>query len=459
MRRAALNAIMRAIADRRLLWVGTRGTDAQPLLQIEQFRGVFGLIAPLGVPSWDPKDEEYLERLTGERIDLDGYRIDEDDSTNIRKLHGLLKEAMKPQTIVAAYRPTAFLTAAYYPRMEHTTYLGMFHGLQGAFEHKPWVETELRAHGVPTIQWQYFTPGDREVMRERMGGQDCVVRANYSDGGIGLVLSRAGDDREAHIPQYSGGFLAFAPMLEPSVPLNVGGCVFRDGTVTVRHPSLQLIGVPVCTARRFGYCGNDFAAVADVLGRDTLDRFEAITRRAGKWLFKHGYLGAFGLDALLCGDDVCLTEVNPRFQGSSAAAASIASRLDLPDIYLDHLSATLGLKAPKQLPLHEQAREQAAAGQRLSQVVCYNTDGPRRRRADAVVPDLDYGDIKGTPEVRVLVHPNAMLFKVFVDDQVTTTGSELPSWLVADIGRITSQLYESVPPQAGGVAPGHEAEA
>lgn len=457
MRRAALNAVTHAIADRRLLWVGTRGTDAQPLLQIEQFGGVFGLIAPLGVPSWPANDEICLERLSGERIDLDSYRIDDDRSRHIRELHQRLKKALTPRTLIAAYRPTAFLAAAYYPRMEHATYLGMFHGLQAAFEHKPWVETELRALGVPTIPWRYFSASDRKVMLERTAEQSCVLRANYSDGGAGLTLSPAGEDRSACLPEHSGGFLAIAPMLEPSVPLNVSGCVFADGTVTVRHPSIQLIGIPSCTTRRFGYCGNDFASVAAVLDRGALGRFETVARRSGTWLHQHGYVGAFGLDALLYGDDVCLTEINPRFQGSSAAASSIASALGHPDIYLDHLSATLGLKAPEQPSLHEQARAQAAHKRRLSQVVCYNTLGPRRRRDGAVVPDLDYGDIKGAAESRVLIRPNAMLFKIFVQDGVTQSGSELPGWLTADIGRLASELHES-PPTAEASAPHQRAK-
>ncbi len=446
-RKQSLAAISHAIGDRRLIWVGTRGTDARPLMEWEQFAGVFCVIAPLGVPSWPEEAEGCLERLSRARVDLDGYHIDEDTSPCARELHRRLCRALAPGTLVAAYRPTGFLAAAYYPRMEYAEYLGVFHGLQGAFEHKPWVETELKARGVPTIPWQYFSSSDHDVMLERMGTRASVLRANYSDGGIGLTLSdRSNGDG---VPDHTGGFLAMAPLLEPSVPLNVSACVFRDGSVSVRHPSVQLIGISSCTTRRFGYCGNDFAAAHEVLGRSGLERLQVMAERTGLWMREHGYVGAFGLDALLHEDEVYLTEINPRFQGSSAAAVTIARQLDWPDVYLDHFAAALGLPMPTAIPLHEQALAQAQPGHRLSQVVCYNTGPSRRVREDAIVPDLEHGDIKGAPEPGVTVRPNGMLFKVFVHDRVTTNGDSIPPGLVEDIARLTGMLYEEAPAATG----------
>ena len=82
--------------------------------------------------------------------------------------------------------------------------------------------------------------------------------------------------------------------------MNVDGCIFRDGTIHIRHPSLQLIGIPSCTNRSFGYCGNDFAfAVANVLGEKGLSELETITQHTGEWLYTQGYIGAFGVDAML----------------------------------------------------------------------------------------------------------------------------------------------------------------
>src|SRR6185503_17482436 len=109
---SVLDRIQDAIGHRRLVWFGTRGTDAQPLLRIEQFAGVFGLIAPLAIPSWSADQEAYLEQISGARVDLNAYSIDADDSQAVRDLHRRLRNAFTPDTVVMAYRPTAFLAAA-----------------------------------------------------------------------------------------------------------------------------------------------------------------------------------------------------------------------------------------------------------------------------------------------------------------------------------------------------------
>ena len=446
-RDAAIARLESAIGHRRLLWVGTRGTDARPLLAIEQFEGVVGLVAPLGIPSWNDGAEECLERISGVRVDLNAYSVDKDESVHRAELGDRLRDAMTPGTLVVTYRPTALLASAYYPRMEHAAYLGMFHGHQAAFEHKPCGETELNARGVPIIPQRYFGDSDKAVMDEWVeglaaGGGSYVLRANYSDGGAGLMVGGGVGEGHADLA-HEGGFLAVSPFLDPNVPLNVSGCVFPSGHVTVKSPSIQLIGIRTCTGRRFGYCGNDFASVHSVLGDDGLDELEAVARLTGSWLADRGYLGAFGIDALLFEGHIRLTEVNPRFQGCSAAAASIMSDADAVDVYLDHLAAMLGLEpTDDEMTLRDQAALQSRDGRRLTQVVCYNTGPACRAREGMVVPDLDYGNIRGTPDEGIVVAPEAMLFKVFVSDAVTATGIDLPAWLTVDIERLKASLFE-----------------
>jgi len=443
-RESTVAAIENAIGHRRLMWVGTRGTDAHPLLSISQFEGVVGLIAPLGVPSWPAGSEECLERLSGVRVDLDAYSVDADSSDSRIELGIRLRRALTPGTLVVSYRPSAFLASAYFPRMENATYLGMFHCHQAAYDHKPWVESELAARGVATIPWRYFSDSDSAVMLEWMEGRTCVVRANYSDGGAGLAVFDRSLSRTA-IPAHDGGFFAVAPLLEPNVPLNVSGCVFPSGKVTVKSPSLQLIGLGSCTSRRFGYCGNDFASVYHVLSDEGLEELDRVVRATGSWLHGRGYVGAFGIDALLYDGRICLTEVNPRFQGSSAAASTILSAAGSSDIYLDHLCAVMSLDAPgEEMTLAEQGALQAEDGRRLTQVVCHNTGPSRRLREGVVVPDLDYGDLKATPDEGVSVLSEAMLFKLFVHREVTETGFSLPAWLESEVARLTEALYQTV---------------
>ena len=439
-RKTTIAALENAVGHRRLIWVGTRGTDAQPLLALSQFDGVVGLIAPLGVPSWGHGAEAYLERISGERVDLNAYSIDTDDSVHRRELAARLRRALSAGTMAVAYRPSAFLASAYFTRSENVAYLGMFHGAQAAFEHKPWVETELAASGVPIIPWRYFADDDRALLEEWVGDRRFVLRANYSDGGRGVEFSGSG--AQLQTPVHDGGFIAASPFLDPNVPLNVSGCVFPNGDVSVRSPSIQLIGIPSCTNRRFGYCGNDFAAVYDVLGDDGLDELERLVRATGSWLHRRGYVGAFGLDALAYEGAIYLAEINPRFQGSSAAASSIMAAAGESDTYLDHLAAVLGLEGfGGYPPLREQGYLQSREGHRLAQVVCYNIGETCVRRPDSFIPDLSFGEVKGAPEEDVCVLPEAMLFKMFVRGAVTASGFDVDAHTAATITSLSSSVF------------------
>ena len=120
--------------------------------------------------------------------------------------------------------------------------------------------------------------------------------------------------RSAAVGRPQRRFIAAAPYLVPNIPLNVNACVFSDSLVSLHSPSFQLIGLPGFTSRTFGYCGNDFAQVRELEG-NVLDQLEHIVLESGKWLAGKGYVGAFGVDALLCKGQVYLTEINPRFQG------------------------------------------------------------------------------------------------------------------------------------------------
>ena len=116
------------------------------------------------------------------------------------------------------------------------------------------------------------------------------------------------------------------------------------GRFSAIHPaSVQLIGIPIASYRRFGFCGNDFAAVA-LLPDGLLDEIDEVVTASGRMLASKGYVGAFGADLLVDGEQVYLTEINPRFQGSTAVSVGLAATVDEPDIVLDHLASFLGIE-------------------------------------------------------------------------------------------------------------------
>jgi hypothetical protein len=338
-----LDRVIDRVGDRALYWFGTRGTDAQPLLSLPQFSGVYSMVAPLETRA-DDVSQCCLESLTNRRVDLNAYSIDDDRGEHVGRLYKAMTQSIVRPTVVTAYRPSDFLASVCYPREDLLEYAGMFHARQSAFEHKSWVERELARIGVRTIPWTYYADYARTDMESdirRSRHEYSVIRANASDGGRGLSLVHR-EDQHIRVPDHSDHFIAAAPYLDPSTPLNIGGCVYADGAVSLHGPSIQLIGVTDCVEGRFAYCGNDFAAVSDALGDDGIEEFEALTLQVGAWLSRQGFVGAFGLDALLFEGKLHLTEVNPRFQGSSSASADLDESLDRDSIYTHHLAASLG---------------------------------------------------------------------------------------------------------------------
>lgn len=424
--------IDRRLGTQRLVFFGTRGSDAETLVQIPQFAEIFSQVAPLRAVS---VPETCLERLTNERVDLDSYDIDRDRGPEVKEIRRALLNAFEQPAAVLAYRPCAVLASAWFPRSDRVRHMGIFHQKQASFEHKSWVESQLATCGVKVLPWSYYADDELNLILEAVRAGPMVLRANKTDGGAGVRFVERSHELQSSWPIHFDGFLAAAPFLSPSIPLNINACVFPTGEVTLHGPSLQLIGVDVATTRRFGYCGNDFARIADMDTRLIKD-FEKIVIRTGKWLHSNGYLGVFGVDALIYGDEVYLTEVNPRFQGSSLMSAYIDKELDRPDLYLDHIAAFLGLGPPRCIPLCELVKKQPP----YAHVVCHNgKPGPVR----STVSSSDPMPVRCRliPEKVVYVKPNAITFQAVFPRSVTTDGVSLLPEAEANIRSLIDQLY------------------
>ena len=156
-------------------------------------------------------------------------------------------------------------------------------------------------------------------------------------------------------PHQREAFVSVAPFLESAVPINVGATVWRDG-VTVNHPSVQIVGIPSCTIRPFGYCGNDFGLASD-LDRSVMAAIEDSTVRVGRWLLRYGYVGTFGADFLIYDGVPLFAEINPRFQGSTHASSQLSGVAGESCVMLDHLAAILGQATPLRRPLADIASD------------------------------------------------------------------------------------------------------
>jgi hypothetical protein len=213
------------------------------------------------------------------------------------------------------------------------------------------------------------------------------------------------------------GFLAASPLLEPHIPLNVNACLFRDGAISLHPASVQLIGLEGCTNRRFGYCGNDFGAIKD-LDAETLEKVEALVLSSGAWLCSQGYIGAFGVDAIIHEGVVMLAEVNPRLQGSSLLSAIIDKRMDCADIYLCHLAAHLDLQAPPVRRLSEIVRDQP----HVTQVLVHNCSLSAVR---AFSGGNDHYALEIVPSAETDILPNAIEYRAVIPRSITTNGHRI----------------------------------
>ena len=418
-RAARLRAISDALGDRQLVWFGIRGADAESLLAIPQFTASFAVTAPLEAGKLEA--DVTLEAIKGRRVDLDAYDIDLDDGAEVEELRQLVSRALSRRSAVSTYRPSTFLSEIAFTTKATTRPLGLFKDHQLAFEHKPWTETELHAAGIRTIPWEYVATERRGRIPIGEGMPPVVLRPNRSSGGVGIAVARTREQLNAAWTAGPGHLMGIAPFLEEAIPLNVNACVYGPHQVTVHPASVQLIGLEGWTTRRFGYCGNDFAAMADVAPA-AMAELDALTRTIGGWLGAMGYRGAFGADFLLDGGDLYFAEVNARLQGSSRMAASLAARTGHTDLLLDHVAAFLGLEPDESLTVGDWVAELPAAAQVIKHHLGSEAKVARPLAGDRLPPAMHTSLV---PSPGTWIDPGAVTWCLEVDGRVTRTGLEL----------------------------------
>jgi predicted ATP-grasp superfamily ATP-dependent carboligase len=130
------------------------------------------------------------------------------------------------------------------------------------------------------------------------------------------------------------------------VPSLNGHCIVLRTSSGLRSiavcPSVQIVGTRGCTSRAEIYCGNDFSAAGRVPAY-VIEKICTIMEKVGLYMGSKGFLGIFGMDFLLNGDEVLALEINPRFQGSTMLLSLLqADRGELPLAAL-HVMQFMGL--------------------------------------------------------------------------------------------------------------------
>lgn len=425
-RHLLLDQVSAALGTRSLVWFGTRGEDVLSVSDLPQFSSAFSLISTLtSLPSVSATS---LEDLTGRRVDLDTFDIDDvADAPEVRELREHILRTLSGPSALVEYRPTSFSSAIAFARQDRCRHLGLFTGHQAAFEHKPWVESAVAALGVPHIPWVYVADMDQLDTVRFLDDGPVVLRRSRTSGGVGLVRLDSAEDLEALWPDEPEAYVSVAPFIDGGISVNVAGVVVAD-EVTVHPSSVQLIGSPECTSRPFGYCGNDFGAAAS-FADDTLDEIEVVTKRIGALLAAYGYRGAFGVDYMLVDGRPIFTEVNPRFQGSTHASARLSVEQGRSCLLLEHLAAFLGLRCEPSEPL----REQMAQLPSFAHIVTHHQGVPERVDPAALIDrchasgSLIRADVVTRPDL-VTDHGGTVCRLTVSERVVDAAGKLLPFW-------------------------------
>lgn len=445
-RKERLAFISRQLGCRELIWAGLRADDIHAISDLGQLAGSFSAIGGRDRDGLLPGVD--FEDLSGRRVDLDNWDIEDHLETGpAQEFRHLILARLEVPSALLPYRSSKFLSSILFARRDRCLDLGLFGAHQQLFEYKPWVETYVAMLGLPHLRWEYVADEEQQRARRLLSEGPIMLRVSRSSGGAGIVRVDEPDHLAANWPHRPEAFVGVSRFIANATPVNVGATVWHDG-VTVSHPSVQLVGIPECTTRPFGYCGNDFG-LASALPNSTLDAMERSVFALGRWLHSYNYCGTFGVDFLVDESGVPLfSEINPRFQGSTHASSQLSGEANESCLFLDHIAARLGHDAPPSRPLREVAHNNPS----FAHIVIQWTGKPTRvdsiRLSDALhaLPACCRTDVLA--KATVLTDTGGVALRVTTRASATSTGYDLhepwrttiASWAATHLGSLSGQV-------------------
>lgn len=164
-------------------------------------------------------------------------------------------------------------------------------------------------------------------------------------------------------------------------PLTLNGVVLGPGDVLVGGVTRQLTGVPECSERPFGSCGNDWCLP---IAEGVIAAARAMAASVGAVLAERGFRGGFGIDVVAPQQgDAVLIEVNPRCTASLSLTVQLQQASRQPTLFDLHLAA-FGQREvdPRARELYDPASGSAAQPERgAASLIVFNRDAD-----DGMVP-------------------------------------------------------------------------
>jgi hypothetical protein len=108
-------------------------------------------------------------------------------------------------------------------------------------------------------------------------------------------------------------------------------------------------------------------------------------------------------------------------------------------MFLDHIAAFLNIEPQEdKIPLRVLAKEQM----KISQIICHNIYKTSLQRNDHFANGSDKLSFMLMPAEKILVMPEAILFRAVLHDKVTEDGNSLNEPHSAIIQNLVSELFE-----------------
>jgi len=205
------------------------------------------------------------------------------------------------------------------------------------------------AAGVPVPETERVVLGAELAERARQGRVDVprIFQPAMGFAGAGTVVVRsAAQIEELVLAAPRSGAPGKLVHIVEGIPITVTGVVLPDGVLLVGSACTQLTGVELLTPAELGSCGNEWS---HPLPEDAALEARRMAAAIGRTVATRGFLGTFGIDAVLGPNGPVLIEINPRWTASLSFQVQLQLRAGVPSLANGHLLA-FGAKAAAALP-------------------------------------------------------------------------------------------------------------
>ena len=190
------------------------------------------------------------------------------------------------------------------------------------YENKAWLRENFGAE-LPFAQYSVYDygalqPGQADYSRVQSScGEIFVMQHEQLSGGKGTHIVRTPEDFDTALQRLPGsGRIVVSQYITGAVERSVQCCTLKGGVVAGDMQKQIVRNTLLCNVDALfvnGFCGAEIRSVEATAAQTATIRKCAETIDAR--MFQDGYKGIFGLDFMLCGEQLYLLEVNARSTG------------------------------------------------------------------------------------------------------------------------------------------------